>query len=1603
MGSNATETLTIVLNADGSGLTGTIEVASGNVRRFGAVLDTTTGKVKEAGTASRRTAADVDALSQAEARSEARTRSLSSSMSSLRATLAGVGLMVVVKGLGRMADSYTDIDGKLRQVTASERELTRARADTLSIANQTFQSLDATVTLYSRGAQALEQYGVSQLKVSELTRTINQGLLVSRATTAESASAILQLSQALGAGALRGEEFNAVNEAAPRLMKALAESIGVPRGALKQLAEEGKLTVDVLMKAWTGDNARKIADEASQVPLTISRAWQVFRNNLTVYVGQADQAAGASRLMAVSIATLGANLATVMGLVVKFGTVAAIFYAGGKLSSGLKFLQALWVAQATVVNASMVSVVGLTGATTRLTVAQTAAAVASRGLASAVALLSANPIGVIIAAIGLVVADMWLARDAARAASEAIRSGIEDARAALDAFNRTPSLEEAFNLDPTKIRTAIQGAITELQKLKRERAELQADQGSWLFADPERLAEVTRQINLQTTDLRGLNEGWNKATDFMTDATATLMEVGEGNIYARAQIRELHVELLSGAITEEQANQRMKEIAVTHGTAAGAARINAAAVRDLSAATVSASGDFDNYAKSLNQLLVRLASARGGSSAALEMQIGQDINRAALAAGKGDRDKGIELLRASGELSKYGDTLKSLQSTTLEVEAAEKARSDATKGAAAATRLSSKETRDHTRDLERQKEALLRSKNEAELAAATLQGPLAEATARARIEQEGWRREMEAGNRTQIDFNNLLKESEAALAKRTAALQRDMAAPEALLDTMTGELRLLGMIGPARELYTRQLRNEADMRRELATAIEAAGSKELLALEKGFASYVDYEAAMVAAARANANLSMAIEDNASRLEEWAALATDLVGGVADVFTRLFTGQIKSSKDFFRSLKDVFKQGFADIVRTVMQQKLVEPFQRAIMGMFSGNGFGSAGQSGGGWMSMISNLFSGGQQSGGMISRIGQAFGFGGGSTATGSYASAAAANGGWGAFSPNVAGFNGAVPMSGASGGGGFSMPGGGGGLWTGEFAGGMPYASAALGLGGLYYGATQRGNGGLSSGVAALSYGAAGVAAGGAIAGGLGALGTAAGVGGMGAGAAAGATGAMASLGGAAWIPVVGWILAAMAVIDMVSGGKLFGTKYQLESSAATMQFGAEGISGVQEITQVRQRSLFRGRKWNTTEKAFDAETQAKLDDVFKQMNAGIAAAAQQIGVDAPGMVAASFRQEFDKKGNLKKEFGTIAGRVYEEAQEAFLSRLGSENLINVAMQAGNGAEINKLADPYRETPETLDEFAQFMLAVQTDIHNARALWEQTGPGMLTSIVETMERLGTGAETLLQTYQRINTAAMNYGNFIGGIDQQLRTADLNQYQRAQLDIELSYRDQIKQANELARAFGLSGARAEDLAKIEQLRALNMAGLQQQMERERDSILGGLSLSQYSPLTDAQKLSEAMTQLQAAVAAGDTNAASSLSQTALGFGRNLYASGSDYNALYDQVTGLIGSIAMPGLAMDDGTTMGDLADALLDLPRGIASELFALLINPPPSTPQTPPLTPPKLPPGTGSGDGTTTSPPGGGGSTETTNTLLMQILESQRRLTSELERIQLR
>jgi tape measure domain-containing protein len=271
-------------------------------------------------------------FNRAEAAAERMQRTLRNAAGVAAAAFGVASITQAASALVRVADGYANIDGKLRLATDSEMAYAAAKAETFAISQRTSTELAATVSLYSRLTAAFDGLAVPQARVAQLTETVNEALAISGATGVESASAVLQLSQAFGAGALRGEEFNAVNEAAPRLMQALATSLGVPRGELKALAEEGKLTAEVLLAAFSGEQAEQIAAEFAKVPITIERGWTQVRNATQRTLGELDKSFGASSGLAQSLVALSNNMNLVVDAVGALG-VAVVANAGARLTT----------------------------------------------------------------------------------------------------------------------------------------------------------------------------------------------------------------------------------------------------------------------------------------------------------------------------------------------------------------------------------------------------------------------------------------------------------------------------------------------------------------------------------------------------------------------------------------------------------------------------------------------------------------------------------------------------------------------------------------------------------------------------------------------------------------------------------------------------------------------------------------------------------------------------------------------------------------------------------------------------------------------------------------------------------------------------------------------------------------------------------------------------------------------------------------------------------------------------------------------------------------------------------------------------------------------
>ncbi|WP_368872473.1 tape measure protein [Proteus mirabilis] len=204
------------------------------------------------------------------------------SLSKVAASLAGY---LSASMVASYSEAWTELNNKLSNSVRASESLIDVTQRVFDISQATRSSLDATATLYARLERGTREYNTSAADLAKLTSIINQGFIVSGATAQEAENAIIQLSQGIASGVLRGEEFNSVAEQGSRLMVALADSMGVGIGQLRKMAAEGKLTTDVVVKGLLSQGDA-IGKEFAKTTRTMSQAFQEAGNNLTKFLGE---------------------------------------------------------------------------------------------------------------------------------------------------------------------------------------------------------------------------------------------------------------------------------------------------------------------------------------------------------------------------------------------------------------------------------------------------------------------------------------------------------------------------------------------------------------------------------------------------------------------------------------------------------------------------------------------------------------------------------------------------------------------------------------------------------------------------------------------------------------------------------------------------------------------------------------------------------------------------------------------------------------------------------------------------------------------------------------------------------------------------------------------------------------------------------------------------------------------------------------------------------------------------------------------------------------------------------------------------------------------
>ncbi|MEG1106598.1 MAG: tape measure protein, partial [Eubacterium sp.] len=205
---------------------------------------------------------------------EGTIRNVASAVASVVSTYA---MLQGIKTIASTADQYAMVSSRLdlindgMQTTGELQQMIYEAAQDGRVEYSTMAELVARV-----GANAKDAFS-SNAEMVDFAKALNKQFVIAGANQEEISSATLQLTQGLGSGVLRGEELNAVFEAAPNIIQSIADYLQVPIGTIREMASEGMLTADVVKNAVLA-SADEIDGKFGGMKVTFGQLWTIFKN-----------------------------------------------------------------------------------------------------------------------------------------------------------------------------------------------------------------------------------------------------------------------------------------------------------------------------------------------------------------------------------------------------------------------------------------------------------------------------------------------------------------------------------------------------------------------------------------------------------------------------------------------------------------------------------------------------------------------------------------------------------------------------------------------------------------------------------------------------------------------------------------------------------------------------------------------------------------------------------------------------------------------------------------------------------------------------------------------------------------------------------------------------------------------------------------------------------------------------------------------------------------------------------------------------------------------------------------------------------------------------
>lgn len=204
---------------------------------------------------------------------------------------AAIGAALSIKSIIGLADTMTQTQARLNLITGDLEKTAALQDQIMASANRSRASYQTTADAVAKmGIMAKDAFNNTDELVA-FAELINKQFTIAGTSAQGVDSAMLQLTQAMASGVLRGEELNSIFEQAPTIIQTVADYLGVPIGKIRAMAAEGEITADIVKNAMLS-SAGEINAQFEAMPYTFAQVWTMMQNILLEAFGPLIQAIG---------------------------------------------------------------------------------------------------------------------------------------------------------------------------------------------------------------------------------------------------------------------------------------------------------------------------------------------------------------------------------------------------------------------------------------------------------------------------------------------------------------------------------------------------------------------------------------------------------------------------------------------------------------------------------------------------------------------------------------------------------------------------------------------------------------------------------------------------------------------------------------------------------------------------------------------------------------------------------------------------------------------------------------------------------------------------------------------------------------------------------------------------------------------------------------------------------------------------------------------------------------------------------------------------------------------------------------------------------------